>query len=352
MFAAIALVVIGCKRVPLSRPIHPEPSAPPVTPVASEPTSGSAAHARDIAIVGGATYLLQDDGTVRSVGPDPAPAAARLEHVRAIFGSHELVAIFDDGRATFVAEGQYSHRIGSGLVEAYSVRYSYGAVARTADNHWRFESGEPQRRFEVIPDAISLGVGRAHVCIAASDGRVACDGSEIDDGQLGYVPERYGAGRSPYAPPRIVPIELVVELASHPAASQTCARTQGGAIVCWGSRGTGTREDPHVLLGEGPVTLPPIANATGIAIGPSEVYVRTADGHVARYSPEGRAYGAPQLLEGLTEVRKVVCGGVHSCALRESGEVWCWGASPRGELGPVSREYRGTPQPLVVQGAS
>jgi len=43
---------------------------------------------------------------------------------------------------------------------------------------------------------------------------------------------------------------------------------------------------------------------------------------------------------------QVAAGAVHSCALDDSGQVWCWGANWHGQLGDGTTETRPSPVPV------
>ncbi|MBN8292698.1 hypothetical protein JI664_12055 [Rhodobacter sp. NTK016B] len=50
--------------------------------------------------------------------------------------------------------------------------------------------------------------------------------------------------------------------------------------------------------------------------------------------------------QSMQAVSQVVAGSQHTCALREDGSLWCWGANAHGQLGIVRYgydEYRATP---------
>jgi len=56
----------------------------------------------------------------------------------------------------------------------------------------------------------------------------------------------------------------------------------------------------------------------------------------------------PRLVEGLrsVHVHRVVCGGHHSCAVSESGEVYTWGCGRDGQLGHGDTKDVYTPKPV------
>ena len=81
-----------------------------------------------------------------------------------------------------------------------------------------------------------------------------------------------------------------------------CARKSDASIWCWGVNSLGE-------LGDG--TLGGQDCGYGFVCQPSPAQVTGLD----------------------TEVVEVSAGGVHSCALRSDGTVWCWGMNANGLLG-------------------
>jgi alpha-tubulin suppressor-like RCC1 family protein len=56
----------------------------------------------------------------------------------------------------------------------------------------------------------------------------------------------------------------------------------------------------------------------------------------------------PFPIAGIDEVTSVAAGDTHTCALRESGEVACWGSNSRGQLGDGTGQD--SPEPVTVTG--
>jgi alpha-tubulin suppressor-like RCC1 family protein len=87
--------------------------------------------------------------------------------------------------------------------------------------------------------------------------------------------------------------------------AHACAITDGGRVLCWGDGGNGQ-------LGNGVV----VAYRLG-----------------------------PTYVKGLSDAVQIACGdhGLHSCALRATGEVVCWGSNDAGQLGDRSTTDRSAP---------
>lgn len=137
-----------------------------------------------------------------------------------------------------------------------------------------------------LDDAVAITAGWSHACELRESGRVYCWGNN-DRGQLGDdTLER-----------RLEPVRVrrlpnaSEELAA--GGEHTCVRRTNGRVVCWGAGWTGQ-------MGDGTTTtrLRPGAN------------VRRLPG-----------------------VMQVVSGYSHSCALRHTGRVACWGNNQWGQIG-------------------
>lgn len=113
-----------------------------------------------------------------------------------------------------------------------------------------------------------------------------------------------------------------------------CALLDGGAVQCWGANlvgqlGRGRAPDPtqtgRVDLATGEVQLPDVGDLSD---------------------------DAPAAVIGLPPVVELVAGSSHTCARTAAGEVYCWGAGSRGQLGDGERRSSATPvQVAALSGA-
>lgn len=170
--------------------------------------------------------------------------------------------------------------------------------------------------------------GSAHGCAMKSDGTVWCWPTSFlgnNSGQLGNgsvsanVPFQDYYIATEVLVAAATPLTGAMHLSGGSSrgylASNTCAVTSSGSLLCWGSTDSS---------GGGGGTL-------------------FNDG-----VPGSRAY-AVEILEAmntpLTGVQAVSLGGRHACVIRSgttAGEVWCWGANIGGPLGQgdqVGRQY-------------
>lgn len=158
-----------------------------------------------------------------------------------------------------------------------------------------------------VPDLdgiVDVQIGTGHACALLSSGATYCWGVR-NQGQLGD-----GTREISLEPVRVVGLDDVVELAV--GAFFNCARTAAGRLACWGDNSQGQ-----------------IGDGTGGVSGPE------AD----RLAP----------VFVLDDLQRTSVGGLFACALTTSGEVKCWGANERGQLGIGSRErYVDSPTPVLL----
>lgn len=143
-------------------------------------------------------------------------------------------------------------------------------------------------RHPTVTDVLRVGVGTLHTCVVRSDETVDCVGFN-SQGQLGdgstNLSDVFVDAKN---------LSSVVNLAV--GVAHSCAIQRDGQADCWGLNGT---MDNFGRLGTG--TTPSRTSPTAVV--------------------------------QLNGIRQIAAGQDHSCAVTESGEVWCWGDNTFGQLG-------------------
>jgi len=204
-----------------------------------------------------------------------------------------------------------------------------------------------------LSDAVTVSAGFVHSCALRASGGVACWGSNMS-GQLGGAPATVSTcvtSGTPTAcsatPVTVVDLADAIAVA---AGGHTCALRATGEVVCWGSNDCGQLGDGTLIEGRRPVTVPGLNQVVQVSTGTSHTCARRASGEVLCWGrDDGGELGdglathtacracacspTPVLVSGLTDAIDISANGVHTCALRASGEVVCWGGNASGQLG-------------------
>ncbi len=153
--------------------------------------------------------------------------------------------------------------------------------------------------------------GQNHTCAFDQDGSAWCWGfgvaGQLGNGQSGSDATSLVA--TPVLAAEDQPLEGVAGIAAQGDAS--CALTRPGAdgeIYCWGSASGG-------ILGNG--------ESSGIQLFPVQVHI----------DDQGEDGGPLVGARGIAEALPWPSGSGHLCAVREDGSVWCWGRGTAGQLG-------------------
>lgn len=184
-------------------------------------------------------------------------------------------------------------------------------------------------------DAVSISAGERHTCAVQRDGRARCWGVNTR-GQIGKGIEDGTVNPEPVAVGGILTATKVALGRWH-----SCARRSDGTVRCWGYNANGQLGDNSTTNRPSPVS----AGVTGVIdlwAGSNHTCGIRSDlrlycwgsnesGQIGDNSTADRR--SPVLVSGITPaIRKVAPGGRHTCALTVSGSVWCWGDNGFGQL--------------------
>jgi alpha-tubulin suppressor-like RCC1 family protein len=184
-----------------------------------------------------------------------------------------------------------------------------------------------------------------HTCVLLNDGTVACFGLN-GESQLGSA----DAGDNSVLPIRIPGVAGVTELVSH--GYHACA-LQGttGTVMCWGNNESGKLGVGDDARHGAPVQVHLPAGHKALHIGGGDVATCAAMDDQTLYcwgsndmgqvgiptssDPGGSFASTPVKVNGLPAepVIQITGGYEHTCALVQSGSVYCWGSNYLGELG-------------------
>lgn len=200
--------------------------------------------------------------------------------------------------------------------------------------------------------ALALAAGATHMCALLDDGSVYCWGSN-DRGQLGdgTVVERDVPTAVASLPTNVVAISA--------GFSHTCVRTADKKVLCWGSDGSGQLGDGSGNDSYAPVEATNVTDAVALDLGSFHTCSIASDGTAMCWGlgTSGQlgdgtttSHALPAPVTGLVPVllTDVAGGAAHTCARTQGGNVKCWGANSRGQLGNGTTNQSTTP--VSVQG--
>jgi alpha-tubulin suppressor-like RCC1 family protein len=147
----------------------------------------------------------------------------------------------------------------------------------------------------------------------------------------------------------------------------TCAVRGSGGATCWGGGSSGRLGNGMLGL-ENPTaqTVMSLTDGVEVAAGGSHTCVRRTGGSVSCFGYnnsgqlgigviDGLSYSTPQPVMGLTNAIEIAANFIasgladaHTCAVRSTGAVACWGDNAYGQLGNGSTMDSGTPVAVMT----
>jgi alpha-tubulin suppressor-like RCC1 family protein len=197
----------------------------------------------------------------------------------------------------------------------------------------------------------SVSVGPVSACAIKTDGSARCWGTESLDGVLGD-----GTTTPSAFPVQVTGLTSGVSSVSA-GDNYACALTTGGAVQCWGvtpgALGIADSLVPSAVAGLS-------TGVTAISVGWSSACALTASKGVLCWGENSsgqlgdgstNASTTPVAVAGLTgSTAAVSVGGAFACAVSTTGVVQCWGADLSGELGNGAPTSTSSASPVAVTG--
>ncbi|HWO19666.1 MAG TPA: DUF4215 domain-containing protein [Kofleriaceae bacterium] len=199
---------------------------------------------------------------------------------------------------------------------------------------------------------VQLATGSRHTCALLDTGKVRCWGAG-EYGQLGYGnKDPVGDDETPASAGDVPITGAVIQIVA--GGDHTCALLNTGNVRCWGMGSRGqlgysnkdSIGDDETIAGVGDVLVG--GTVVQITAGSAHTCALLDTHHVRCWGMGIRGqlgYGNPDDI-GDNEVpgsagnvplgdtvSQITAGGLHTCALLETGEVRCWGAGNSGQLG-------------------
>lgn len=207
-------------------------------------------------------------------------------------------------------------------------------------------SGTAQYGAPLPGGARAITTGLQHTCAVTADGRVMCWGAEYDKNLCDVLFLSRGA---PTAVASLTGITVLDAGAGH-----TCALTATGGVFCWGENYFGDLGNATAGQRSDPVPVTNLSSGVQtIAAGGQHTCALKQNGEVVCW---GARWGAtPTAIAGLPrDVRAIDAGFEHTYALAADGSVRCWGKNGSGQLGngAFAPYYEIYETPVVVNGLS
>lgn len=185
-----------------------------------------------------------------------------------------------------------------------------------------------------VTQAVAVAAGFEHSCALLASGAVHCWGNN-SYGQLG--------DGSTVARDTPAPVSSLSDAAAlYASGNHTCAILTTGRAMCWGRNvagqlGDGTTTDrstPNPVSGLEKVTALALSRDHSCAIANKRVQCWGSNGAYAVGHPtEGAARLTPWTISAISHAVDVVASLRSTCALTNTGDVYCWGTNTRGEHG-------------------
>ena len=312
--------------------------------------SGLSENAADVSTGGGTTCVLTEKGGVKcwgdndggmlGIGVDSGPQICcpnSDEKFPCSTSPQNVINLGGGVKAISSGDRHICVVFNEGALQCWGAN-GYGQLG-SKDNIWK---DIPSAVWGLSQDVSAVSCGFEHTCALLSSGQVKCWGNN-EDGELGD-----GTNENSNVPKDVKGLSKpITQICT--GSKQSCALDDSGAVWCWGNGKNFTYVVPGlgsdviqvacgfyhqcVLTSNGGVKCWGDNSFTNLGIGSDEDYV-----------------SIPSLVRSLSSgVSAISLGFHHSCALKDNGSVFCWGANDNGETGTGTEDYE-IDLPTLVKG--
>jgi alpha-tubulin suppressor-like RCC1 family protein len=204
----------------------------------------------------------------------------------------------------------------------------------------------------------AVSLGDFHTCAIKQDGSLWCWGDN-EKGQLGD--ETYYGSHTAY------PVRIISSGVSSVSLGwkHTCAVKTDGSLWCWGYNGYGQVGVPIVVWPWSINVTSPVqiisSGTSAVSAGYYHTCAVKTDGSLWCWGDNdygqlgnGTSGVFPSIFTPVqimsSGVKAVSLGGLHTCAIKQDGSLWCWGGNDYGQLGKGS-SWRTTPVYIMNLGS-
>lgn len=210
--------------------------------------------------------------------------------------------------------------------------------------------------------AISLSNNKntSYACALLKNGRLKCWGDN-SSGQLGD-----GTLQDRSIPQNVVALDEIVTAVSA-GTNHTCALLSNGVVKCWGSNYSGQLGQKNISLSAVPIEVTGLnEEAKAITVGSNHSCALLRSGQIKCWGANNKGQLGNGTISsyqndlndlvvvvGLAgEVKNLVSGENHTCVILNNGQMQCWGSNEDGQAGIVHNSSglpNTQPTPAIVQ---
>lgn len=213
-----------------------------------------------------------------------------------------------------------------------------------SDETGQLGDGDPASATTFASGATAIASRHKHTCAVKADGSAWCWG-ENNRGQVGD-----GTKLDRHVPTKVVGIGVAATKVTV-GSSHSCAATSDGVVWCWGLNshwqlGDGTTEDKSI-----PTPVLALATpAVELTAGHNFTCALEQSGLVWCWG-EGAGSTTPKVVQGLGSVAHIGSGWLHICAVTTAGGLRCWGDNFTGQVGDGTTDDQLDPVAVFDSGA-